>query len=64
MMTVDKLKEPMATAEAKEGELPLASEGVKRYRHMGRWGEVLIEVYDDGRCYVNGDLVERPESPS
>ena len=39
-------------------DLDLRRDGVAVYRWQLRYGDVLIEVYDDGRVAVNGQPVE------
>jgi hypothetical protein len=41
-------------------ELPLGTEGVRRYVWEGRYGAILIEVIEQ-QVYVNGRLVEHSD---
>ncbi|NRF71414.1 hypothetical protein HLB44_30955 [Aquincola sp. S2] len=45
-----------------EPELPLATDGVRRYVWHGRFGDMLIEVEGD-KAFVNGEPV-RPAEPA
>lgn len=45
-------------AESPQASLPLAAEGVRRFVWRLAYGDILVEVRDDGTVHVNGERVE------